>query len=302
MDDKRRPYTLLLLTILSVLTLAITACSPSAQAPPLSTPPPASPTRLSLPSPTLPPSPAIAATPTVCPQGSIVRRQIDTSLIGKPLTVSVYLPPCFVANPENDYAVLYLLHGQASDDTLWQRLGLQATADQLITAGKIPPILIIMPREEYYLKSVLESAFGQALMEDVLPWVEASYPTCRQRQCRAIGGISRGATWAVQLGIENWQTFGVIGAHSLPGAPFSPARLRVLLETIPAGMTPSLYLDTGRLDRYRRPTTEFHETLVHFEVPHEWHLLEGAHEEVYWEAHLSAYLTWYGSRLDSSRE
>lgn len=231
-----------------------------------------------------------------------MRRQIETSVISKPLTVSVYLPPCFAADPENEYPVLYLLHGQASDDTLWQRLGLQSAADQLITSGEIPPLLIIMPREEYYLKSVLDSVFGQAIMEDLLPWVEANYPACRRRDCRVIGGISRGATWAVQLGIENWQTFGGIGAHSLPGAPFSPARLKALLEAIPAGKMPPLYLDTGTFDRYRRPAAEFHEILMRFEVSHEWHLLEGAHEEAYWEAHLLRYLTWYGSRLESNQE
>ncbi|MDZ4159119.1 MAG: alpha/beta hydrolase-fold protein, partial [Anaerolineaceae bacterium] len=125
------------------------------------------------------------------------------------------------------------------------------------------------------------------------PWVEATYPVCRQRACRVIGGISRGATWSMRLGMAHWDTFAAIGAHSLPGPPFSAARLRALLEGIPARSIPSLYLDTGTLDRYRRSAAEYHEMLERFSVPHQWHIFDGAHDEAYWQAHIPDYLRWY---------
>jgi len=28
-------------------------------------------------------------------------------------------------------------------------------------------------------------------------------------------------------------------------------------------------------------------------IPHEWHLFTGYHEEAYWQSHLEQYLRWY---------
>ncbi|MDZ4159406.1 MAG: alpha/beta hydrolase-fold protein, partial [Anaerolineaceae bacterium] len=132
------------------IALLAAACTPLAgEAAPPAPPPPIQPTpgltEPSAPSPTVPP--AAPPTPAPCLQSepTIVRSQVETRVLTKPLTVSVYLPPCFDSQPQEAYPVLYLLHGQSSDDRLWQRLGALHAADQLILSGETHPFLIVMP-------------------------------------------------------------------------------------------------------------------------------------------------------------
>jgi enterochelin esterase-like enzyme len=33
--------------------------------------------------------------------------------------------------------------------------------------------------------------------------------------------------------------------------------------------------------------------LTAIDVPHEWNVFDGAHEEAYWSAHIVEYLEWY---------
>lgn len=280
--------------------LLLAGCAPFAPQP--SPPLPAAlpqPTFTSLP--TLTPLPAFTPTPTASPlgcpetQGKIERRQVDSPLIGKPIAVRVYLPPCYPGSPESRYPVLILLHGQSFNEDQWERLGVAETADRLIVAGQVPPFIIAMPGEEYYLLDNTESKFGQALADELVPWLEREYTTCTLRACRAIGGISRGAAWAVRVGFIRWELFGAIGAHSLPPFRGDPNNLPRWLEKIPPDQRPRLWLDTGDRDAYLLATQQFVELLEKLELPHEWHLNTGAHNEEYWSAHVEEYLRWYAA-------
>ena len=33
--------------------------------------------------------------------------------------------------------------------------------------------------------------------------------------------------------------------------------------------------------------------LTKYDLPHEWHMFTGEHEEEYWQAHVEDYLRWY---------
>lgn len=243
---------------------------------------------------TLPPQPS--ATPAACQEttGHLAWHELPGGLAPYLIPFHVYLPPCY--DPQQGaYPLLVLLHGQSDNSDLWLRLGIQRLADQLIASGEVPPFVVVMPTEAYYLQDFRDSLFGQALTEELLPWMEEHYAVSTQRSCRAIGGISRGAAWAALLGIEEWQQFGAIGAHSVPNAPYSEVRLKSLLEEIPAEDVPHIWLDTGTLDHYRKSAEEFDALLTRRGVAHAWHLNEGAHEFAYWQAHLEDYLRWYAS-------
>ena len=59
-------------------------------------------------------------------------------------------------------------------------------------------------------------------MKNLVPYVDTHYNTCAERDCRAIGGLSRGAQWALRIGLAEWQTFGAIGGSN-PGGHESVA-------------------------------------------------------------------------------
>ncbi|MCC6146546.1 MAG: hypothetical protein IT308_03150 [Anaerolineaceae bacterium] len=275
-------------------------CAPFVSQPPAAAPElPSQPTFT--PPPTLTPLPAPTITSTVpplgCPetQGKIERRQMESPLIGKPIAVGVYLPPCYPGAVGTRYPVLILLHGQGFTEDQWERLGAPETADRLITGGQLPPFIIAMPREEYYLLDNTASKFGQALADELVPWLEQEYAVSPARADHAIGGISRGAAWAVRVGFIRWQLFGAIGGHSLPPFRGDPNNLPRWLEDIPTGERPRLWFDTGNRDDYLFATRQFIALLEKYDLSHEWHLNPGVHNEEYWGAHVEEYLRWYSA-------
>lgn len=254
------------------------------------------------PLPTLTPLPTATATatppPLGCPEqsGRIERGQVDTALLPKPLAFRVYLPPCFRPAVSEVYPLLVLLHGQGFRDDQWERLGVAWVADKLIMSGRARPFLIVMPYEEDNLVNIQDSAFGQAIVDVLLPYINQRYPTCTDRACRAIGGISRGAVWAVRIGFIRWEAFGTIGAHSYP-ARGDPTGFSNWLSKIPAEQLPKLYVDIGTRDDYLGAAVKFAGMLNDLRVPHEWHLNSGNHTEEYWQTHLEEYLRWYTEQI-----
>jgi enterochelin esterase-like enzyme len=213
------------------------------------------------------------------------------------LAFRVYLPPCFDASlPETSavrYPVLYLIHGQTFADDQWERLGIGAAADALIQAGTAPPFLIVLPREADTFADIYLSSFRQDVIEGLIPWMDANYPTCTARACRAIGGLSRGGAWAIHLGFSNWILFGAIGAHSTPPFNTDARLLPGWLAQIPEGQAPRIYMDAGRRDPYLQMASAFEQQLTEVGVAHEWYLFNGQHDEAYWAAHAADYLAWY---------
>jgi enterochelin esterase-like enzyme len=224
--------------------------------------------------------------------GHIERVAVPSALLEGTLWVSVYTPPCCSEQPEAPYPVLYLLHGQGQDDSLWPGLGIQAIVDEAIVAGQ-QPFLIVMPFEERNFDAVGDSKFPAAVMQELLPWVEANYPTCTERACRAIGGISRGGGWAVNIALRNFDTFGAVGAHSMGLMPGDWWYVSHLLETHTAAEFPRIYMDRGENDFLAEDIDLFESALTDGGIAHEFHIWPGQHELAYWQAHVAEYLHWY---------
>ena len=248
-----------------------------------------------------PPSPVVPPTPAPCAdtQGQVLSLQASFAFYSKPLQFELYLPPCYSASPAatgvpaGGYPLLILLHGQDADDNQWIRLGAVAAADRLISSHQSAPFLIAMPYEEYSLQDPADSIFGKLITQGLLPWLDQHYRTCTGRACRAIGGMSRGAAWAVRLGFTDWKDFGEVGAHSLAYFWGDNVMLRQWTRLIPADQFPTLYMDIGDTDRYRPSATEFEGLLTQYQVPHTWLINKGDHVEEYWQAHVEEYLRWY---------
>ena len=90
-----------------------------------------------------------------------------------------------------------------------------------------------------------------------------------------------------------WESFGAIGAHSLPPFRGDIYSLPYWLAAFPSAERPRLYIDIGIEDRYFEAAVLFEAALTHYRVPHEWHLNRGGHNETYWGVHMEDYLRWY---------
>ena len=204
----------------------------------------------------------------------------------------IYLPPCYDEKPDVRYPVLYMLHGQTYTDDQWVRLGAVKVMDRLLLNNEISPFIIVFPDDRYWNVQA-GPGFGERLVDHLIPYVDQNFRTLADRDHRAIGGMSRGAGWALHLGLERWDLFGTLGLHSL--AVFADDRpfLADWLKKIPPASWPNIFMDMGESDQELGFNSQFENTLTQMGIPHEWHLYPGAHDEAYWGAHVEEYLRWY---------
>ncbi|HSA99251.1 MAG TPA: alpha/beta hydrolase-fold protein [Anaerolineales bacterium] len=280
------------IAILLTFLTALYACSPVTQPIPTSTPFP--PTASQTPLPTLTPSPAptATATPLTCltNPGRVEEGSLPSTK--PPQDFRIYLPPCYDEKTDRRYPVLYLLHGQTYTDDQWIRLGAVRAVDQLILSGGCIPFIIVFP-DDHYWNLPAGPGFGQRLVEQLIPYIDANYRTFPDRDHRAIGGMSRGAGWALRLGLTRWDLFGTIGLHSLAVFQEDASQVAGWLANIPPALRPRVFMDLGDNDpelvRARRVEAELND----FGLSHEWHLYRGGHTEAYWSAHVQEYIQWY---------
>jgi enterochelin esterase-like enzyme len=215
-----------------------------------------------------------------------------------PQEFRIYLPPCYSEKQDQRYPVLYLLHGQTYTDDQWIRLGAVAEIDRLILSGGSIPFIIVFPDDRYW-NLPPGPAFGQRLAEQLVPYIDANYRTVPDRQQRAIGGLSRGAGWALRLGLTRWDLFGTIGLHSLAILQTDASQVPDWLAVIPPSARPRVFMDLGDNDpelvRARQVEAYFNEV----GLAHEWHLYTGGHTEEYWSAHVEEYMQWYAEGWNS---
>lgn len=239
-------------------------------------------------------SPTPTATPLACWSQS--RRMDESSessdLLKLPMEYRVFLPPCYDEQPDRRYPVLYLIHGQNFNHDQWDRLGADDLAQSLIAKGEIAPFILVLPRDRSWAQPD-EDMFGRVMVEELIPTIDGQYRTLEDRSSRAVGGLSRGAAWAVHLGLSHPELFSAIGAHSLPVFWYDTSRIRGWLDAIPEESMPRIFMDTGEKDYLIRSTLWFEELLTEKSIPHEWYLFSGYHEEAYWASHLEQYLRWY---------
>ncbi len=226
--------------------------------------------------------------------GHVDLDDLPTDLLPQPLAYHIYLPPCYNEDTGRSYPVLYLVHGKDSTDSQWMNLGVPAALDRLVAAGELPPFIVVMPRDRVWAEPIADN-FGQALVEELVPWVDEHYRTHAERQFRAIGGLSRGGAWALHIGFSHPELFGAVGMHS--GVVFGTDVVNVYgwLSSFTDGMTPRIYIDVGAQDRPEllKETTWVEGMLTKYDIPHDWHLYEGGHDADYWGSHVEEYLRWY---------
>jgi enterochelin esterase-like enzyme len=171
---------------------------------------------------TLPPPLMDTSTPEsvlTCPDraGTLQADSLTSTITGEWLEFTVYLPPCYGSGESGRYPTLYLFHGLGRTPDQWHDLGLEGTVDHLILSGQIAPLIIVMPH------IAGDDSNDAVFLADLLPAADARYRTQPDRAGRAIGGVSRGAMWALRLALRRADLFGSAGVHSISPSPNSLA-------------------------------------------------------------------------------
>ncbi|UOQ77349.1 alpha/beta hydrolase-fold protein [Hymenobacter sp. 5516J-16] len=205
----------------------------------------------------------------------------------------VYTPPGY--SKRKKYPVLYLLHGIGGDEKEWLRGGRpQVILDNLYAAGKLKPMLVVMPNGRamqddrpvgniYGPDKVAAFAhFEKDLLTDLIPYIEKTYPALKNRENRAVAGLSMGGGQSLNFGLGNLDTFAWVGGFS--SAPNT--KLPEQLVPDPAKATKQLkllWISCGDQDGLLPISQRTHDYLYEHQVPHVYYLEAGGHDFKVWK-------------------
>jgi enterochelin esterase-like enzyme len=181
------------------------------------------------------PGPGLSWEVTDVPHGEIHHHFYKSAVAQDDRDYYVYTPAGYDAAAKKTYPVLYLLHGFSDDASGWTAVGhANVILDNLISQGKAKPMIVVMPlgygtmemirlgwgawgHNDVRMKNF--SNFTQALLNEVMPKVESEYRIAKDRNSRAIAGLSMGGSESLLTGLNNLDKFAWVGAFSSGGIP-----------------------------------------------------------------------------------
>jgi enterochelin esterase-like enzyme len=224
-----------------------------------------------------------------CPdnEGVVRPESLANTVSGQTLGFFIYLPPCYESDGQSRYPVLFLFHGLGRSPEQWLDLGLVDTVNRLIISDQIPPVVIVLP---YITGGDSDDA---VFLADLLPAIDERYRTQSDRNHRAVGGISRGAEWALRLDLRRADLFAAVGLHSLSPSQNAVVDIYSWAKAVPADLWPRIYFDAGYSDPQLPQMMEILQLFDILKRPYEKHIPPGDHSDGYWSSHLGDYLLWY---------
>ena len=134
----------------------------------------------------------------------------------------IYTPPGYDSNFNQKYPVLYILHGGGEDERGWATQGkTNLILDNLISAGKAKPMLIVMPDANIgmggFTPNGIESSlkmFEAEMKQAIIPFIEKNYSALNDARNRALAGLSLGGMHTLYTGINNTDMFSYLGVFS----------------------------------------------------------------------------------------
>jgi enterochelin esterase-like enzyme len=225
--------------------------------------------------------------------GGIDSINYASKTVGTNRKALVYTPPGF--SKDKIIPVLYLLHGIGGDETEWLKGGQpQVILDNLYAEKKIEPMIVVMPngramKNDRVVGNIFDSikvqafaTFEKDLLNDLIPFIEKNYPVYKDREHRAIAGLSMGGGQSLNFGLGNLDVFAWVGGFS--SAPNT--KLPELLVPNPEEAKKKLkllWISCGDIDNLITFSQRTHEYLQANDVPHIYYIEPGVHDFKVWK-------------------
>jgi enterochelin esterase family protein len=227
------------------------------------------------------------------PHGTLRLHEYVSRSLGRRRPLRVYTPPGYDKDGSS-YPVLYLLHGSGDNEATWTSFGrAHFIADNLLAQGKARPMIIVMPDGHAAAAGGAKNleAFGKDLLEDVMPFVEATYRTKADREHRAIVGLSMGGGQSLSVGLCHLDRFAWVGGFSAaianPESGIAPALGDPAAANAKLRL---LFIACGKEDRLVEHAQKLSELLQAKELRHELKITEGNHSWPVWRRYLGDFL------------
>lgn len=259
----------------------------------------------------------IAVSTAAQPSGTLLKdKEIYSKLLEDTVKYSVYLPPSYDNEGSYSYNVLYLLHGYGGNQNSWKVDGI---LDSLYNIGIYTRYIVVMPdaKNTYYINDYKGNyPYEDFFINELMPYIAKEYkPDTTQRSI--ICGLSMGGFGAVLLAAKHPGKFSA--SISLSGAfrsakMFEKLPLKKYQQNFAALFGDSLlgkdritehwkqnspyyviessnleplrhinwYLECGMQDFLFPANEAFHQHLVQYGIPHDYHIRSGVHNWKFW--------------------
>ena len=221
------------------------------------------------------------------------------------------------------YPVLYLFHGAGGDEEAWLDLGRVAQImDNLIAEDKAKPMIVVMPNGNMnaqavagkWSKGMYKPSFMQhtnpvptASMEqsfpDIQKYVESHFKVLKNRQNRAVAGLSMGGGHTYAVSKEYPGNFDYIGLFSpaiLYGinSNFMETNLQSLradqklsrqIDALKAAKPKLYWIGIGNTDFLYSQNKDYRTYLDEKQFPYEYYENDGGHIWVNWRKYLTIF-------------
>lgn len=205
----------------------------------------------------------------------------------------IYFPPGYQTSKQ--YPVLYLLHGIGGDEKEWLKNGKpQVILNNLYASGKLVPMIVVMPngramKDDRATGNIMApdkvqafADFEKDLFTDLIPFVEAHYPVVKNRESRALAGLSMGGGQSLNFGLAHLETFAWVGGFSSAPNTKRPEQLVPDPEAARRQLK-LLWISCGDKDGLMSFSKRTHDYLAENKVPHIFYVEPGGHDFRVWK-------------------
>ena len=228
---------------------------------------------------------------------------------------------CVVIAPDDNsinHPTVYLLHGYGGYHKSWIKIKPELTND----SDKYGMIFVCPNGEKsWYWNSPINEdiKFETFITKELVEYIDNNYPTLKNRDSRAITGLSMGGQGAMYLAINHMDIFGVVGCTS-GGVDirYFPNNWNMkdvlgekdkneniwyefsiynLIENLNNGDL-KLIIDCGTEDFFLDVNNNLHTKLLEQGIDHDYIIRPGAHDLKYWNNSIEYQLLFFKNNLE----
>ena len=145
-------------------------------------------------------------------KGAVRALTIPSKIYGRDRKVWIYTPAGYQANAATPYRALYCFDG----DDYVNELAAPATLDELISTGKIPPLVaVFVDTSENRLADLANSRkFADFMANELAPWARSQVKVASDPAQTIVGGYSAGGLAASYVAFHHPEVFGNVLSQS----------------------------------------------------------------------------------------
>ncbi len=170
------------------------------------------------------------------PHGNVLIKNYYAKSVNQWRQIYVYTPPQYDKDATKRYPVLYLQHGGGEDQRVWIEMGrTNLILDNLLAEGKCKPFIVVMETSAVGgaggmgrgmgggmmggmmgggQGGLAGGAYGQLMVKDLIPWVDANFRTLSDQPHRAMAGLSMGSMQTRTVTLAFPDKFSAMGLFS----------------------------------------------------------------------------------------